>query len=995
MGKLKIIKASAGSGKTHTLTGEYLSLLLKKERAYRNILAVTFTNKATEEMKRRVIETLYKESLTDTDARRRLIEILHDYSSFSILTIDRFFQQTLRAFAREIGKNNGYSVELDQDMVLSEAIDNMILNLDQPENSDLLEWLTNISFDAIESGNDWNFKKGIKQLADELFKESFRLRKSDLLPDSFDKKRLTTFKVQLRDVIKDFEKGINKIAEGALKVLNRLNLTAEDFPYKKASGISYFYKCAAGEFEMPGVRFRNMVDNFDNWVNKTMRKENPSICNSIENAFNEGLNQSCVEMLNYIDTESKTYYSAKAVLSNINTLGLMIDIEKFVKGYTKENNLVLIPETTELLSKIIDGSDTPFIYEKVGTRIDHFMLDEFQDTSLLQWMNFKPLIENSLASGNDNLIVGDVKQSIYRWRGSDWNLLNGDILKHIDQERVEETDLKFNWRSAREIVDFNKEFFTYAASECNTFTNSGAFSEVYANVFQQIPEKNSDLKGHIHLKYFDKGEDEDAWKERALESIAPLIEKYIQNGYRHNQITILVRTNKEGEKVVQNLISKDYPVISEESLLVSSSTAVRKILTILKYINNPEDSVNNTIAKFNSIELNIGDNMEYISLYELCEGIVMEIQAECDESDAIYIQSFLDIVNDFLKTGKTDLASFIEWWEIKGKKRSVPAPSGQDAIRVMTIHKAKGLGIPVVILPFFETELDHSNTGLFPQILWCQSTLEPFSNIPLLPVKYSSSLENTIFSQEYSQEKIKAFVDNLNVAYVALTRAEREIAIFAQMPSDKSKNSVSKLMFNLFKDRLDDLLEFNAGEWTTIVPVDDQPFTNVPLPDVLSIPYGQRLRLTLKGEEYFDRESKRNYGLIMHSVLSRIEKEEDLKASLEISVSQGELDIEEFEPSYEMLNSCLESIRERHWFDGTYKIYNELEIIEPGGKITRPDRVLLGSEAIVIDFKFGKNREQSHIRQVNRYVSLIKSMGMAYVKGYLWYPEDNEVVEVV
>ena len=257
-------------------------------------------------------------------------------------------------------------------------------------------------------------------------------------------------------------------SEGALMVLNRLNLTAEDFPYKKASGISYFYKCAAGEFEMPGVRFRNMVDNFDNWVNKTMIKENPSICNSIENAFNEGLNQSCVEMLNYIDTESKTYYSAKAVLSNINTLGLMIDIEKFVKGYTKEKNLVLIPETTELLSKIIDGSDTPFIYEKVGTRIDHFMLDEFQDTSLLQWMNFKPLIENSLASGNDNLIVGDVKQSIYRWRGSDWNLLNGDILKHIDQERVEETDLKFNWRSAREIVDFNKEFFTYAALECNT-----------------------------------------------------------------------------------------------------------------------------------------------------------------------------------------------------------------------------------------------------------------------------------------------------------------------------------------------------------------------------------------------------------------------------------------------------------------------------------------------------------------------------------------------
>ena len=995
MGKLKIIKASAGSGKTHTLTGEYLSLLLKKERAYRNILAVTFTNKATEEMKRRVVETLFKESLSDSGARRRLIEILHDYSSFSILTIDRFFQQTLRAFAREIGKNNSYTVELDQDMVLSEAIDNMILNLDKPDNSDLLEWLTNVSFDAIERGDDWNFKKGIKQLADEIFKESFRLKKSDLLPDSFDKKRLATFKIQLREVIKGFDLNVLRIAEEAITVLNRFNLTAEDFPYKKTSGISYFYKCAVGEFEMPGVRFRNMVDNFDNWVNKTMRKENPGICDAIENAFNEGLNRSCIELLDYVDTQSKIYYSAKAVLSNINTLGLMIDIEKFVKGYTKENNLVLIPETTELLSKIIDGSDTPFIYEKVGTRIDHFMLDEFQDTSLLQWMNFKPLIENSLASGNDNLIVGDVKQSIYRWRGSDWNLLNGDIHKYIDSERIEESDLKYNWRSAREIVEFNKDFFTYAASECNTLTNSEAFSEVYANVFQQIPDKNSSLKGHIHLKFFDKGEDEDSFRERALAAIVPLLEKYIKNGYSYKDITILVRTNKEGEKVVQNLINNDYPVISEESLLVSSSTAVRKILTILKYINNPEDSVNNTIAKFNSIEVNTADNMQYISLYELCEGVVMQIQSECDESDAIYIQSFLDIVNDFLKTGKTDLASFIEWWEIKGKKRSVPAPSGQDAIRVMTIHKAKGLGIPVVILPFFETELDHANTSLFPQIMWCKSTLEPFSNIPLLPVKYSSSLENTIFSEEYSQEKVKAYVDNLNVAYVALTRAEREIAIFAQVPSEKSKSSVSKLMYNLFSERLDDLLEFDTGEWTKAEAKDDQQYTNISLPEVLSIPYGQRLRLTLKGEEYFDKESKRNYGLIMHSVLSRIEKEEDLQASLEISVSQGELSGEEFAPANEMLKKCLENIRERHWFDGTYKVYNELEIIEVGGKISRPDRVLLGAEAIVIDFKFGKKREQAHIRQVNRYISLIKSMGMAYVKGYLWYPEENEVVEVI
>lgn len=994
MGKLKIIKASAGSGKTHTITGEYLSLLMKKERAYRNILAVTFTNKATEEMKRRVIETLYKESEVNPKAKKQLIDILHDYSAFSILTIDRFFQQTLRAFAREIGQNNSYSVELDQDSVLSEAIDNMILNLDQENNSDLLEWLTSISFDAIESGNDWNIRRGIKQLADEIFKESYRLKRSSLLPDSFNKNNLKIFKKALNEIIDNFEQRVVELGKGALEILSRYSLTCNDFSNKDKGGAAFFYKAAAGIIAEPGKRFLEMPDNIDKWVTKTLRKESPATYNAIEGAYSEGLNQICIDLISHYELQMPLYNSAITAISNIGTLGLMIDIERFIKEYTRENNLVLIPETTELLNRIIDGSDTPFIYEKTGVRIDNFMLDEFQDTSLLQWMNFKPLIENSLASGNDNLIVGDVKQSIYRWRGSDWNLLNGDIYRHLNSEQVSESDLKFNWRSAEQIVSFNREFFSYAAGQCNMLTSSEAFSNVYSNVNQDIPDKNRAVNGHVFIKFFDTNDYED-WREAALENISSLVTKYLENGFSYSDIAFLTRTNKEGERVVRKLISLEYPVISEESLLVSASSAVRTVISELKYINNPDDAVNNTIAKFNST-YSLPDKLnENLSLYELCESIVMGMQKSADDSDAIYIYSFLDIVSDFLKSGKTDLSSFLEWWDSKGYKKSVPAPSKQNAIRVMTIHKAKGLGIPVIVLPFFEAELDHTNQHLFPQILWCTSDIKPFDSLPLIPVKYSSSLEKTIFRQDYLDEKIKAYIDNLNVAYVALTRAEREMAIMSGVPKPGKISAVSDLIYNMISQNLDESKEFHSGEWTSLSGLKSEQPQSVPTPSVISTPYSDKLKLSLKGEDFFDKQSQRNYGIIMHSVLSRIITEDDLLKSVEQSVSNGELAVNEKDKSYMFLKECLESVRERHWFDGTFRVYNELEIIEPGGDIIRPDRVMSGDKIIVIDFKFGKKRENSHIRQVQRYINVIRSMGLAYVRGYVWYPEERAVIEVL
>lgn len=993
MGNLNILKASAGSGKTHNLTREYLRLLFKSDNAYRHILAVTFTNKATDEMKRRVLEELYKMSAYDPVAKKRLITILHDYSSFSISTIDRFFQQTMRAFAREIGKNSSYSVELDQDMVLAEAIDQMILNLDKEDSSELLDWLISYSYDSIESGKSWDIKKGIKELAEQIFKEAFKIKNIELGDKLTGKKELTTYKKEIGRIILKFESELIDIGKRALKIIERNDLVVSDFKGGSRSPLNYFSKIALGSTSSPSNTFKELLDTPANWYKNTLLKTDPSLCHSIENAYDDGLNDLVREIINR--TESwREYNSAKVTDNNIYSLGILLDINKYIQEYSKENNVVLLSETTELLNKIIDGSDTPFIYEKVGSRIDNFMLDEFQDTSLMQWQNFKPLIQNSLAAGNDNLIVGDVKQSIYRWRGSDWNLLNSDVYNDFDKSLIKEKQLTENWRSSENIVKFNNDFFTYAAEICDNILGKSDIStaEVYNEVSQTVPSQRRGNEGHVQLKFIEN-EEEKSWHQSVLDKIAPSLEKLLGNGYKYNDIAFLVRKNSEGVEIVNFLIDRGYPVISDEALLISSSKNVMKIVTILRYCNNPEDPINNLIAEYENITLTKENSLGHLPLYEMCEKIVYDWLGDIDRSESAFVQGFLDTVLDYVKSNRSDLASFLEWWSEKSLKISLSSPEGQDAIKVMTIHKAKGLGMKVVIVPFFEISLDHSSQ--IRNVIWCEPDVEPFNRVPFIPIVYGKNLQETIYAKDYQRERQKAFIDNLNTAYVAFTRAKQELLVFAKRSrKPEDLKSVSDILYTYFMDRLDENQEYNIGDWSLAGAPEVVAVNEIELSGFRSIPIGERLKLSLNSTDFFDKSSRRNFGLIMHDVLSRVFVEEDLPDSIKSSVKKGELKEEEYSAMLLLMTSMLESVRDRHWFDGSCKVLNELEIIEPGGRISRPDRVLIGAESTVIDFKFGSLKSGSHERQVARYMSLIMEMGVERVKGYLWYLEDNEIVEV-
>jgi len=992
MAGLKIIKASAGSGKTYTLTNEYINLLYKGEKAYRHILAVTFTNKATEEMKRRVVETLYKQSLVNPIAKKKLTEILHDYSSFAISTIDRFFQQTMRAFAREIGKNSAYSVELDQELVLSEAIDNMVMNLDKEENEELLDWLTSLGAASVESGAGWNFKGKLTSLAGEIFRETYKSMRGHSTSELINKKTLSLFRDELVAIKKEFETKLFAISDTALMSMERHNLLPEHFKGGSRSAMKFFIKVNPGVVPPLPKAFALMAEAPENLVAAVTIKKDPALYHSIENCWNDGLATALEQVCYLYETDLLKYNTAVAVYDNIHTLGVLSDIEKFVKEYTLDKNIVLIPETTELLNKIIDGSDAPFIYEKTGTRIDHFMLDEFQDTSLMQWQNFCPLILESLAKGKENLIVGDVKQSIYRWRGSDWNLLNQDIYNDIPKESIINLNLRDNWRSTKSVIDFNNIFFPHLASVCKEYLEAPNL-DVYSSVEQKISSSKRESEGHVLVKFFINERAGTSWKELAMDYSVSLIETWKNNGHSLREITFLVRSNNDGQMAVNFLLEKGYPVISDEALLVSSSPLVRRIIAILKYILNPQDSVNNTIASFLGLVTGNIESLSHLPLYELCEQAIREMDIEFSDSESLFINSFLDLVLDYGKGENADIAAFIKWWDQKGSKKSVPAPEGQDALRVMTIHKAKGLGIPIVILPFFELPLDYG--GYNAPTLWCKSVQEPYSSIPMMPVKYSKGLADSFFSTQYREERVKAFIDNMNIAYVALTRAETEMAILCPIPPKSGESlSVSKILYSMISDALEEG-EYNQGTFTQkLKPKTELRENTIKVPPFVSFNTQDRLKLTLRGEEYFNERSSRGQGLIMHSIMENIVTEQDLDKALDIALSQGILSLEMKEDAQKKVNDMFLAVRKRHWFDGTYKVYRELEILEPGGSVRRPDRVLMGATAQVIDFKFGKKKEQSHINQVKQYVLLIKKAGIAYVTGYVWYPDSNEIIEV-
>lgn len=1059
---INVYKASAGSGKTYTLTHEYIDLILRNSDAYKHVLAVTFTNKATDEMKQRIIKELYKiaheadEQSADTvkerssRAREVLINILHDYSAFYVSTIDKFFQSVMRSFARELGRLATYTIELDADLVRQQAVDMIFADLDKPQNRELLEWLINFSFEKIEEGEAWGVKKPIDNLSESLLKEDFKLKMREFAKNegadiTAEQQRELAFglKERIGSITDDFEKRCREIGRRGLDIMEGFSLAGEDFKGKqRSSAFKLFGLLASGKgFDASIASLRKAHNTPEEWSSKTDKRKADILA-----AYSAGLNDCVGELVEHFEQNQPLYNSAMIVKSELGTLGILGCVYANILQYCKEKNVMLLSETTELLNRIIDGSDTPFVYERIGCWINNFMLDEFQDTSSMQWENFLPLLGNSIAMGERNLIVGDVKQSIYRWRNSDWKILNSGIDEAFGKGDVEHSDLLVNWRSMENIVTFNNVFFkalAQSASElysekfsnadnaAQVLKNASVITGIYSGFEQDIPGKkllsgsdNDSAPGYVEVDFID----DQLLKNMDLEPgdlvavmLPDAMKRIIESGYSQRDVGVLVRTNREAADAARVLLEAGYKVISADSLKISDSAVVNKIVNILREIDSSNSNALKaySIIKGVSVGEEIGEQeremLAGMSLYQMCEEVIRTRLDEADKRNIVFIQSFLDSVLEFATRNGSTLGAFLKWWDESGVKKAISFPEGEDAVKIMTIHKSKGLAFDVVIMPYFKMPLTHSNFNI--PLLWSNAAANAFGYKGPLPVSATSKLNGTLFEKDFQMETLDETVDALNMAYVAFTRPREELIVFAE--KTKYKNNISDILYSYSLELADDSFcgfsrlnrSFELGTDDEKVEVEGfsigKPLdaeSNAALKEEKRKKEAQedsvetyilgnqlergldrkRTQISLQSGSIDDELTLRDNGILMHDIFASINSVEDAERLQDVEIREQVLEMLSF-------------VEERGWFSDKYRVYRECSIILPSGKILRPDRVLVdGDTAIVIDYKFGEYTagNKKYHKQVQEYMQLLMDMGFSSVNGYLWYPNES-VVETV
>ena len=754
----------------------------------------------------------------------------------------------------------------------------------------------------------------------------------------------------------------------------------------------------------------------------------------------------CLEkILNAFELKYKKALSAEVALQNMYVFGLITDISRKLKEYKDENNLMLLADAPKFLNGVIRDSDTPFIYEKVGSFYKNYLIDEFQDTSGLQWQNFQPLIVNSLDQGYPSLVVGDVKQAIYRWRGGDLSLLQEQIGNLIGKERVDIRELDKNFRSAPEIVQFNNALFQRASRLLIPGSDPSLSSLAYTDV-EQVASKSD--QGFVEVRFVsdvrtDDGQAEQSWKEIALDQLPLTMEKLQEIGADLKDIAILVRKNDEGQKIANYLLqyknsSKaragcSYDVVSNESLRIDGAASVNLLLGAMRYLLNTDDSIARAqlgyeFARLHEPERELSEvfavssqsifennlpaafakakgALKKLPLIELSETLIDIFELGKVTGELVYLQTFQDIVLEFSSRERNDLGAFLEWWEANKKKKSIQISGEVNAAQILTIHKSKGLQFKYVIIPFCSWPLDHEQWQA--PNLWVKSDQGIFAHAGYIPVRYSKTLEHSCFSEYYAEEHTRSYVDNLNLLYVAFTRAEQGLIVTAPHPSVRyAKNTVAGLIYDciqtsdLLKDRWNEERQcWQSGDWF-IPRSKSKGFSNaLILPAYLSAAWREKLVIRQSAKTFFDESlsvsrDKINYGIHMHTVLSRLKYADEIDRTLEDIMFEGLVTMQEKKELKKQIDDLLSLPGVASWFSRDWTVLTEAPVLLPGGEENRLDRLIHhDKKAVVIDFKTGE-RKKTDNQQVLQYIQILRQMNFTDVEGFLLYLRDNEVVEV-
>lgn len=1046
MGAIDIVSASAGSGKTYNMAYRYIRTLIENPTDYRHILAVTFTNKATDELKERILNQLhslaqgtnedFENKLTaDTGldrptVRRHAAEarsnILHDYNNFSVMTIDKFFQRVMRAFIKELDVNINFNLELKTESLISQAADLMLDRLSENEQEELRSWVMYYVGESIEDGEGWNIKKSLVQLGKELFKEEFR----DVQISPKDKpvliKIVTEAQRRASVAMEEYQRG----AKHFVRLMDDNALLVSDFFQGSRGPAGQAQKAASGQLVKLNSYSLGVLDGAPLYGSKCNRKAT--------------IDAIAPQLLEDLNAMRQAYPRAYISFNTANTLArlyrefaLLADLREALNKICDTEGILPISDVGELIRKLISGNEAPFIYEKSGNRYTHFMIDEFQDTSTLQWRNFVPLLHNAVAQSEEPtvMLVGDVKQSIYRWRGGDWSLLASGVKQEFRE--VNTSSLQDNYRSKQQVVEFNNALIGKAVemidadvkrnlheAHSNGFITTALRDSLGAAVTEAYnPQPQSDSMpaycqsphdksgdGYVTVQSYNRKEVESGESEHP---IVACIRDLQDRGYRASDIAVLVRRKKDGKAIASLLLEKKneqealgehkyvFDVVTQEALEIGSSHVVRFVAACMELSVNPNDRIaratyNQFLGRSYETALPEEDK-DFIGTLALLQpeeafNHILLHYAECNAPEHIsYLQAFHSQIIDYCSRKIADTALFLKWWNESGHSESLALPKDADAITIATIHKAKGLGYNVVIVPYCDWSIRPKNRAL----IWASLNTPINERITKFPVTYRKDLAETDFSHAYYTEQTLTAIDALNTLYVALTRAKEELHLMVN--SESNANSVGQIILSQLEP------EKELCTWGTPTrkgPRKPQPLNTTTRFDTwspegkLAVRYShQRYDEDSRGEAL----SPRDMGTLMHRVFEQASTLEEVETTINALAESGEVSAADATLLGENIAQAMDDERIREWFaDDWSEVYTEREIID-GGHAYRPDRVMTRghSEAVIVDYKFGLAKPRDHSHQIETYAALLQRMGYEKVSGYLWYISTKEIVQVV
>lgn len=1036
-----IYNASAGSGKTYTLVKEYLKILFQSNHPepFKRILAITFTNKAVAEMKARIVETLktfsddsvlksensmfesickelqMKPIKLHEKSKSLLNTILHNYAAFDISTIDGFTHKLIRTFAYDLRLPLNFEVELDQDSLLNEAVDSLIAKAGN--DNDLTKILVDFAIEKADDDKSWDVSFDFNKIAKLLVNEN------DMpFINGLKDKTLNDFKVlkaQLKKEISDLENHIVENAKTVLTLIEESRLEFNDF----TSGYlpKHFAKLSEKNFNVNfDTKWQEDIETKTLYP-KRVTADIASIIEQIQPQIASSFNvtKRAIFHLKFL----------KAFYRNITPLSVLKAINGELEVLKEDQNKMLISEFNAIISKEISAQPTPFIYERLGEKFKHYFIDEFQDTSVMQWENLIPLLENSLSTVNGStMLVGDAKQAIYRWRGGKAEQFIDLFNKKSSPFHVlqDVRNLEENYRSFKEVVNFNNGFFKFLA---NQVFNNDDYKTLFEKAHQNITE---DKDGFVTLSFLDNNKEDDR-NEIFPEAVLRTINKCTENGFNLEDICVLIRKKKEGVAIADYLSQHEIPIISSETLLINNSPDVVFINDLLSLLIQPENNETKImVLNYLTTLFNIDDKHHFFTnhihlsadklfkslqnhgifidfnsllqlpLYDLVEAIVRRFNLV--KNSNAYIQFYLDIILDFSQKKGSDISGFLEYFDKKKDSLSIISPQGQNAVQIMTIHKSKGLEFPVVIFPYADLDIYRE---LEPKE-WFSLDSEKYNGFSHTLLNYNKDFENygaeglRIYNKHQSEQEL----DNINLLYVALTRAIEQIHIISTKEISTKGEINTKKYSGLLINYLQDLGIWNDLEANYSFGSSKKASKNstnrkemhLQSEFISTAKEDHNIKMVTKSGLLWDTNQHEaiEKGNLIHDIMAQIKTSDDVDDVIIDFLKASTINEEQAVFLKTTVKNILEHPKLHDYYSSNYTVYNERDIISKDGIILRPDRIIINvkNEAIIIDYKTGLE-DKKHEQQLQSYQDVLEDMKIDVKQKILIYINDDILVKDV